>query len=391
MAATAWLDQLLGQEGRPELVSIGAGAVPLTAATVIAAVVGAVIAGRQPSHPVGWLLVTMGLSLSLSGVLSDYRMYGLVARPGSLPAAGYLAGLANGINIVYVSCAGFILLLTPTGTLPSRRWRWWARVVAVATVVFVLGEVVSTQPFYPEHPEIGSPIGVQALAEPPLDLLVPLAGLVVLAALVAGAWSLVGRFRRARGIERAQLRWLAWGAALAATLLVLAFAELVWHGDTALWQAAIGACLVSLLLATGAAVLRYRLYDVDRILSRTLAYALLTLLLGAGYVSVVLGLGRLLPSESSSLVVAAATLAVAAAFQPLRRRVQALVDRRFNRRRYDAARIIEGFAARLRDQVDLDALHGELLAVVDQTVQPTRASLWLRSQAISTTSTGPQR
>jgi hypothetical protein len=378
MAATAWLDQLLGQEGRPELVSIGAGAVPLTAATVIAAVVGAVIAGRQPSHPVGWLLVTMGLSLSLSGVLSDYRMYGLVARPGSLPAAGYLAGLANGINIVYVSCAGFILLLTPTGTLPSRRWRWWARVVAVATVVFVLGEVVSTQPFYPEHPEIGSPIGVQALAEPPLDLLVPLAGLVVLAALVAGAWSLVGRFRRARGIERAQLRWLAWGAALAATLLVLAFAELVWHGDTALWQAAIGACLVSLLLATGAAVLRYRLYDVDRILSRTLAYALLTLLLGAGYVSVVLGLGRLLPSESSSLVVAAATLAVAAAFQPLRRRVQALVDRRFNRRRYDAARTVEGFAVRLRDQVDLDVLNRELLAVVDRTMQPTRASLWLR-------------
>jgi hypothetical protein len=256
-------------------------------------------------------------------------------------------------------------------------------------VVFMLGEIVSTQPLYPGYPEVGSPIGVPVLSEPPLDAVVPLAGLVVLVALVAGAWSLVGRFRRARGIEREQLRWLAWGAALAATMLVLAVAELVWHGDTAVWQAAIGACLVSLLLATGAAVLRYRLYDIDRILSRTLAYALLTLLLGAGYVSVVLGLGRLLPSESSSLVVAAATLAVAAAFQPLRRRVQALVDRRFNRRRYNAARIIEGFATRLRDQVDLDALHSELLAVVDQTMQPTRASLWLRSQAISTTAAGP--
>ena len=389
VAATVWLDQLLRQAGRPEFVSIGAGAVALTGATVIAAVVGAVIASRQPRHPVGWLLVTMGLSLSLSGVLSDYRWHGLVARPGSLPAAGYLAGLANGINIVYVSCAGFILLLTPTGSLPSRRWRWWGRVAAAAAVLFVLGEVFSTQPLYPEYPEVGSPIGVPALAEPPLDAVVPVAGLVVLVALVAGAWSLVGRFRRARGVEREQLRWLAWGATLAATMLALAVAELVWHGDTALWQAAIGACLISLLLATGAAVLRYRLYDIDRILSRTLAYALLSLLLGAGYVSVVLGLGRLLPHESSSLVVAGATLAVAAAFQPLRRRVQAVVDRRFNRRRYNAARIIEGFATRLRDQVDLDALHSELLAVVDQTMQPTQASLWLRSQTISTTAAGP--
>ncbi|HSO56487.1 MAG TPA: hypothetical protein VL330_27950, partial [Actinomycetes bacterium] len=353
---------MLRQAGRPEFVSIGAGAVALGGATVIAAVVGAVIASRQPRHPVGWLLVTMGLSLSLSGVLSDYRWYGMVARPGSLPAAGYLAGLANGINIVYVSCAGFILLLTPTGTLPSRRWRWWARVAAAAAVLFVLGEVVSTQPLYPEYPEVGSPIGVPALSEPPLDAVVPVAGLVVLVALVAGAWSLVGRFRRARGVEREQLRWLAWGATLAATRLALALAELVWHGDTSRWQAAIGACLISLLLATGAAVLRYRLYDIDRILSRTLAYALLTVLLGLGYAAVVLGLGRLLP-EDSSLVVAAATLAVAAAFQPARRRIQAFVDRRFNRRKYDAAKTIEAFSARLLDEIDLDTLSAELLAV----------------------------
>ena len=388
VAATVWLDQLLRQAGRPEFVSVGAGAVSLTGAAVIAAVVGAVIASRQPRHPVGWLLVTMGLSLSLSGVLSDYRWYGLVARPGSLPAADYLAGLGSGINIVFVSCAGFILLLTPTGTLPSRRWRWWARVAAAAAVLFVLGGVFSTQPLYPEYPEVGSPIGVPALAEPPLDLVVPVAGVVVLVALVAGAWSLVGRFRHARGIEREQLRWLAWGATLAATMLALAVAELVWHGDTAVWQAAIGACLISLLLATGAAVLRYRLYDIDRILSRTLAYGLLTVLLGLGYAAVVLGVGRLLP-DSSSLAVAAATLAVAAVFQPARRRIQQAVDRRFNRRRHDAAQLIEGFGARLRDQVDLDALHSELLAVVDQTMQPTQASLWLRSQAISTTAAGP--
>jgi hypothetical protein len=143
--------------------------------------------------------------------------------------------------------------------------------------------------------------------------------------------------------------------------------------------AALGAMVALLPLATGAAILRYRLYDLDRIISRTVAYGLLTVLLGLGYAVVVLGLGRLL-GRDSSLVVAAATLAVAAVFQPLRRRVQAVVDRRFNRRRYDAARTVAGFAARLRDQVDLDALHGELLAVVDQTMQPTRASLWLRPQ-----------
>jgi hypothetical protein len=130
-------------------------------------------------------------------------------------------------------------------------------------------------------------------------------------------------------------------------------------------------------VAVAVAVLRYRLYDLDRVVSRTLTYGLLTVLLGLGYAAVVLGLGRLLPA-GSSLAVAAATLAAAAAFSPLRRRVQSVVDRRFNRRRYDAAGTVEAFAARLRDQVDLEVLHTELLAVVDRTVQPTRASLWLR-------------
>jgi hypothetical protein len=146
-------------------------------------------------------------------------------------------------------------------------------------------------------------------------------------------------------------------------------------------------------LATGAAILRYRLYDLDRIISRTLAYGLLTVLLGGGYAGVVLGLGQLL-GQDSSLVVAGATLAVAGLFQPARRRVQQVVDRRFNRRRYDAARTIEGFSARLRQQVDLDTLTGELLGVVEQTVQPTSVSLWLRasvSTAPDQPSTGPSR
>jgi hypothetical protein len=191
----------------------------------------------------------------------------------------------------------------------------------------------------------------------------------------AAALSVVLRFRASRGVERQQLRWVAAGAALAVAgpvLLVPLDALGLVPTDAFSWP-----LLLSVPLAIAVAVLRYRLWDLDRLVSRTLAYGLLTVLLGLGYAAVVLGLGRLLP-DSSSLAVAAATLAVAALFQPLRRRVQDLVDRRFNRRRFDAARTVDAFAVRLRDQVDLDALHGELLAVVTQTVQPTRASLWLR-------------
>jgi hypothetical protein len=199
---------------------------------------------------------------------------------------------------------------------------------------------------------------------------------------VVAAGSLLLRFRRARGVERQQLRWLALAAALAATVVVVTALALALglvgdSGDEVLlgWVSAVVLGLMP--LATGAAILRYRLYDLDRIISRTLAYGLLTLLLGGGYAVVVLVLGQLL-GRGSSLVVAAATLAVAAVFQPARRRVQGAVDRRFNRRRYDAARTIQGFSARLREQVDLDALTAELVVVADQTMQPTLVSVWLR-------------
>ena len=199
---------------------------------------------------------------------------------------------------------------------------------------------------------------------------------MIVAGLVVGAGSLVLRFRRAHGTDRLQLRWLALAAACAPALLLAALVAGVLGRD-AVVLASLSLCVALLPLATGAAILRYRLYDLDRIISRTLAYGLLTVLLGLGYAAVVLGLGRLLP-EGSSLAVAGATLAVAALFQPLRRRLQAAVDRRFNRRRHDAARVIEEFGARLRDQVDLDGLRGELLGVVEDTMQPTRVSLWLR-------------
>ena len=205
--------------------------------------------------------------------------------------------------------------------------------------------------------------------------------------MVVCAGSLVVRFRRARGTERQQLRWVAVAAAL---LVVAAGVALVGLavGATEVVTWALSVWVAGLPVAIGAAVLRYRLYDLDRIVSRTLAYGLLTLLLGGAYAVLVLGLGQLL-GRDSSLVVAGATLAVAAVFQPARRRIQQAVDRRFNRRRHDAAQTIAIFSARLRDQVDLDTLRGELLAVVDQTMQPTQASLWLRPPPPSSSDTAP--
>jgi hypothetical protein len=375
LLATAWLDRLLRQAGRPDLTALPASGVPLAVAEVSAVTVGAVLAGRRPAHPVGWLLVGLGLSVGVHDLTYAYTRYGLVARPGSLPAAGYLAGLNNGVVVAWIACAGFVLLLTPTGRLPSPRWRWWARVAAAAPVLWLLGSVVDPAPLRPEYPQIGNPLGVPALSGPLAGLW--LAALVVLVALVVAAGSLVLRFRRARGTERQQLRWLAWGATLASAALVVAIAGLVLADDFTLLNLALGVCAALLPLATGAAILRYRLYDLDRIISRTLAWTLLTLLLTLAYAAVLLGLGRLLP-QGSSLAVAAATLAVAALFQPLRRRVQQAVDRRFNRRRHDAARLIEASGARLRGQVDLDTLTAEVLGVAEQTMQPTRASLWLR-------------
>jgi hypothetical protein len=290
-----------------------------------------------------------------------------------VPGARSLVPLLYSTWLVGLGCAGFVLLLTPTGSLPSPGWRWWARVAAAAPVLVVLGFAVQPDPMAPEY--LGNPLAVPALA--PGLLVAALAGIVVIVAgLVVGAGSLVLRFRRAQGTDRLQLRWLALAAACAPALLLAALVAGVLGRDPVV-LASLSLCVALLPLATGAAILRYRLYDLDRIISRTLAYGLLTVLLGLGYAAVVLGLGRLLP-EGSSLVVVAATLAVAALFQPLRRRLQAAVDRRFNRRRHDAARILQGFSVRLRDQVDLDTLTAEVLAVVDQTMQPTQAWLWQR-------------
>jgi hypothetical protein len=387
LAVVPWMDRLLRQAGRADLVALVPGSIvgPLLA-MLSAATVGALVASRRPRHPVGWLLLGFALSLTASGVINSYVTYGLVARPGALPAAAGVARYYPATGAAALALLSLVLLLTPTGSLPSPRWRWWAVITAATPVALVLVVPVAPGRLDPQPLLTDSPFSDRALGG--VVLVATRVALVVTAlAVVVAAGSLVLRFRRAQGVERQQLRWVA----LAATLMLLAgpivLAPVVLESPILVdWTSAVW--VMVLPVAVGAAVLRYRLYDLDRIISRTLAYGLLTLLLGGGYALLVLGLGQLLGRESP-LVVAAATLAVAAVFQPARRRVQAVVDRRFNRRRHDATRIIEAFGARLRNEVDLDTLTAELLAVVDQTMQPTQVSLWLRPPPPSSSDTAP--
>src|SRR6266511_912009 len=364
----AWMNQLARQAGRSDLGSNADTAIYGLVA-VSAATVGMVLASRRPRHPVGWLLLALGLWF-----IYAYGSWVLLAWRGAPPAVG--STVKDIAVVVMAACIGFVLLLTATGALPSLRWRWWARVAAAAAGVGVVA--VSLGPFREAGQSVASPLAVRVLAG--LLLVVRVVAFVVAGlAIPVGAWSLVVRFRRAGAVERQQLRWLAVAAAPVA-VAVAAMAALALAGNEVDLGWLPGVCLAVLPLAIGAAVLRYRLYDLDRIISRTLAYGLLTVLLGGGYAGVDLGLGQLL-GKDSSLVVAGATLAVAALFQPARRRIQAVVDRRFNRRRYDAAQTIAAFSARLRQQVDLDTLTAELLGVVEQTMQPASASLWLRPSA----------
>jgi hypothetical protein len=302
------------------------------------------------------------------------------------PAAGLVARYVPATIVVAMACNRLTLLLTPSGHLPSPRWRWWAGIIA-ATPVVLLGVVtLSPGPGDRLIEAVDSPLDLRAL-DGGLLVAYQAASAVIIMAFVAAAWSLVGRFRRARGVERQQLRWVALATVIIAMLAVVNLAALAL-GAYALAPLVGGLNPPILAVGIGAAILRYRLYDLDRIISRTLAYGLLTLPLAGGYALVVLGLGQLL-GRDSSLAVAGATLAMAAVFQPARRRIQVVVDRRFNRRRLDAARTIAAFSDRLRDQVDLDTLSAELLAVVEDTMQPNQASLWLRPQASSTAVSRP--
>src|SRR5919204_1236671 len=344
LLVTAWLDHLLRQAGRPDLAQEEAG-VATVLVVLSATTVGAVLGNRRPDHPVGWLLLALGLSMAAAIVAQAYADYGFRARPGALPAARFVALYSPAILGAVLGCVGFILLLTPTGSLPSPRWRWWARVMVAAPVVSLVATLLLPNSLNSDYQTLDNPLALRAFGGALLAALWVALAITVLAVLVA-AGALVVRFRRAPGVARQQLRWVAFAAAVvapAALVLLAAAASTTLLGAAStttlltLFNWALAVCVTILPLAIGAAILRYRLYDLDRIVSRMLAYGLLTVLLGGGYAAVVLGLGQLL-GRDSSLVVAMATLAVAAAFRPARRRVPRAGDPRFHRRRHDAAR-----------------------------------------------------
>jgi hypothetical protein len=327
-------------------------------------VLGALIASRQPRNPIGWL---MSVAALLLGVFSFTQQYAPLAVARDLPGVGLASWLAAWTNLPGIAITiTFLFLLFPDGRLPSRRWRPVAWLMAAATVVPaavmavrawpVRGPALVAQSF--DHPAVADAFGTGFAVVLTLSV-VALAGLVV-------------RFRRSTGTERQQIKWFAYGAMIGIPLGLPA--------EVPFWGPILELVQPPLMFAgLGIGMFRYRLYDIDRLLNRTLVYGLLTVSLAATYAAGVLLLGgRVSGGRTSSLVVAGVTLAVAAIFQPLRRGIQRAVDRRFNRRAYDAAATIEAFAVRLRQQVDADALTAELLAVIDHTIQPTQASLWLR-------------
>jgi hypothetical protein len=337
---------------------------------VLLASVALIITLRRPENAVGWLLAVAVLGLGVQQFAGNYGHYALT-HSGTLPG-GRLAAMVQSVGVVALVALALVFLVFPTGHLPSRRWRpvAWA-LLAVGWLVFA-ALVLTPGPMLNGVPASQNPLGVAALRT--VNLIDPLY-MVLLGLVLLGLVSLLVRFGRARGDERQQLKWLPVGVALiVASFLIEEVGNATVNALADLLAVAVlsGAILV--------AMLKYRLYDIDRILNRTLVYAALTGLLGAVYASGVFTFSRLLdPADGESeLAVAASTLAVAALFQPLRRRVQAAVDRRFNRRRFDAAKTVETFSVRLRDELDLDMLSAELLTVVNQTMQPTAVSLWLQ-------------
>jgi hypothetical protein len=350
------------------------------ALVVVDATVGAIVASRRPENPVGWLLCLSGVAVGTSSFASQYAIHALLARPGSLPAGEALAWIAAWQLPVMIGLQVSYLLLFPTGRLPSRRWRWTAWLVVAFVLAGVVLSAFSPGAYLGSLGPIRNPLGIEGLTGAYKALLYAGSPLLYGAAVL----SLFVRLRRAEGLERQQLKWFAYAAAMFALGIVLIVIPLAI--DTPSWfvraaTAVFTAAGTTVPVAIGIAILRYRLYDIDRIINRTLVYGSLTALLAVVYLGGVISSQyafRTLTGQGSQLAIVASTLAIAALFNPLRKRIQAFVDRRFYRSRYDAARTLEAFSARLRDETDLEALNDDLVGVVAETMQPAHASLWLR-------------
>jgi hypothetical protein len=343
-----------------------------------APILGGLIASRRPRNPYGWVWLGFGMGFALQQFAASYAAYALV-EPGTLVAPLTISRVLGLGNQVALALAPFLFLLFPTGRLPSRRWRPLAWISALSGVTILVLVFLFDNP-----DQVGGTIGIVA------------AGVVfvIFATIALSALSLLFRYRRASGMERQQLKWVAFTAVLAGSFLV---------GQQLAWLAAIlvansfggelpglNRSLENLLNVTfnvclyagvGIAILRYRLYDIDIIINRTLVYGSLTVSLALVYLGGVIslqGLLRALTGQGSQLAIVASTLAIAALFNPLHRRIQSFIDRRFYRSKYDARKTLEEYSTKLRDETDLDELSGGLVRVVRETVQPEHVSLWLR-------------
>ena len=352
--------------------------IPLQA--VAYSTVGLLIMLRRDDNSVGLLFAWVGIFAGGYALAFEYATLALFTEPGALPLARAITWLQAW---VYVPALGvsflFVPLLFPTGHLLSKRWRPVAFIAAGAIASISLGDALRPGPI--DDFPVSNPLGLTASAHSVLELSVPF---LFGPATVLCVAALIIRWRRARGVERQQLKWFAFAAAFlpvnALSWAILDFLDVQGPAADAYEQILASAAFLGLPIATGIAILRYRLYDIDRIVSRTLAYGLLTAVLAGGYFLAVLALQSVLPlAGDSPLIVAASTLAVVAAFGPLRSRIQSVVDRRFNRSRYDAARTVETFGSSLRRETDLDELRSDLVALVEATMQPSHASLWLHS------------
>jgi hypothetical protein len=361
-----------------------------TLGTLSYAPVGALIAARRPANPVGWLLCLNGVALSIGHFSSQYAIYTLLAQPNTLPAGEALAWIASWILPPIIGLQVFSYLLFPTGRLPSDRWKWLAWVA----VAFVIVGVITSAFSFGANAGLGpipNPFGIEGFSNV-YDMVLNFLPLLY----VAVAYSLFVRLHRAIGVERQQIKWFTY--AVAATIIGITFAYMIPEMiDTPLWFERAGFALniavtPAIPISMGIAILRYRLYEIDLLINRTLVYGALTVLLAVVYfggVTATQAIFRTLTGQQQQpqLAVVVSTLVIAALFNPLRRRIQGFIDRRFYRRKYNAAKTLEAFSVKLRDETDLDALSDDLTSVVRETMQPAHVSLWLRPE---TTSKGQQ-
>jgi hypothetical protein len=344
--------------------------------------VGAVIVPRLPSgNATGWLFCAIGLLWAVIHFIGEYAIYTLLAAPGSLPAGELATWIYSWLWVPSLGLLVFLSLLFPNGRLPSARWRWFARISALLTLVGMVLAAFSPGQIILGLSAIRNPLGVEGLpnAYKPVQALM----LILIAVSVA---SLLMRRLYARGVERQQTKWFTYTSAVAASGAILQYIiseplELLWLGGVG--HALVLTGLAGMPISMGIAITRYRLYDIDIIINRTLVYGPLTATLVALYFGGIVLLQRVfvvLTGQKSTLAVVASTLVIAALFTPLRRRIQSFIDRRFYRRTYDARKTLEAFSTKLKNETDLNALSDDLVAVVRETMQPAHVSLWLRSE-----------